>query len=78
MHTRPVRRHPPRKRVFWFDRDGAIRPHFRTLSDDSLVPAVGIHFQNGAKRKMHRFNRMTGSPAWQRALRVRYYNLLMN
>jgi hypothetical protein len=78
LQTRPVRRHPPRKRVFWFDEDGMIRPFFRAVADGRLVPALGIHFQNGAKRKMHRFNSLANLPRWERALRLRYYNFLMN
>lgn len=78
LESKPLRRHPPRKRVFWQDRDGTIRPYFRAISDKHLVPALGIHFQNGAKRKMHRFNRLDGSGRWDRALRLGYYNLLMN
>ena len=78
LQTVPTRRHGPRKRVFWYAQDDVVRPYFRAQSDGHLVPAIGIHFQNGAKRKMHRFNRLDGSGRWNRALRLRYYNFLMS
>ncbi len=78
LESIPLRRHPPRKRVFWRDEGGLMKPYFRALSDQHLVPALTIHFQNGAKRKMQRFNQITGTGLLPRALRLWYYNLLMN
>ena len=74
----PNRRHDNRKRIFWDDQDGVFIPSYRTADDGRKVPALLIHFQNGAKRRIRRFNRV-GPDSWvPRALRLRYYNHLLN
>ena len=74
----PNRRHVSRKRIFWDDQDGVFIPSYRTADDGRKVPALLIHFQNGAKRRIRRFNRV-GPDSWvPRALRLRYYNHLLN
>ncbi len=78
MMSRPSRRHLARKRVFWRDDGRTFRPNFRTASDGSLVPALAIHFQNGAKRLIRRFNRVGEDSPLPRSLRLRYYTWLLN
>jgi len=74
----PNRRHVSRKRIFWEDRDGTFVPSYRSVADGRKVPALVIHFQNGAKRRIRRFNRV-GRDSWvPRALRFRYYSYLLN
>jgi len=73
----PDRRHISRKRVFWEDDGSVFRPSFRRQSDNDVVPALMIHFQNGAKRKMRRFNRVARESRVPRPVRLRYYNFLL-
>lgn len=74
----PNRRHVSRKRIFWDTQDGVFMPSYRAADDGRKVPALLIHFQNGAKRRIRRFNRV-GPDSWvPRALRLRYYSYLLN
>lgn len=74
----PNRRHVSRKRIFWEDRDGTFIPSYRSAADGRKVPALVVHFQNGAKRRIRQFNRV-GRDSWvPRALRFRYYSYLLN
>ena len=74
----PNRRHDNRKRIFWDDKGGTFVPSYRSAEDGRKVPALLVHFQNGAKRRIRRFNRV-GPDSWvPRALRLRYYNYLLN
>lgn len=74
----PNRRHVSRKCIYWEDADGALRPSFRRIADDAKIPALLVHFQNGAKRRIRRFNRVGPGSLVPRALRLRYYNYLLN
>lgn len=76
--TVPVRRHGHRKRIFWEDRDGRFLPSFRRASDGARVPALFVHFQNGAKRRIRRFNRVGQSALLPRRLRLAWYNAALN
>jgi hypothetical protein len=78
MMSRPNRRHLASKRVFWQDDGEIFRPNFRRATDGSLVPALSIHFQNGAKRRIRRFNRVGADSSLPRSLRLRYYTWLLN
>jgi hypothetical protein len=78
MMSRPNRRHIASKRVFWQDDGDTFRPNFRRATDGSLVPALAIHFQNGAKRRIRRFNRVGTDSPLPRSLRLRYYRWLLN
>jgi hypothetical protein len=78
MMTRPNRRHVASKRVFWRDEGGTFRPFFRRATDGGYVPALAIHFQNGAKRRICRFNRVGADSPMPRSLRLRYYTWLLN
>jgi hypothetical protein len=78
MMSRPNRRHLASKHVFWQDDGRTFRPYFRRATDGSLVPALAIHFQNGAKRRICRFNRVGADSPLPRSLRLRYYTWLLN
>lgn len=78
IDSAPNRRHISRKRIFWEDRDGVFRPRFRVEATGAMVPALSVHFQGGAKRWMRRFNHVGGGFSVPRALRLRYYNWLLN
>lgn len=78
LRSVPNRRHLNRKCIYWEDVDGAFRPSFRRADDDSKVPTLLIHFQNGAKRRIRRFNRVGRDSLLPRALRLAYYNFALN
>jgi hypothetical protein len=78
MITRPDRRHVARKRVFWRDDGRTFKPYFRRATDGQVVPALAIHFQNGAKRRIRRFNRLGSDSRLPRSVRLRYYEWLLN
>jgi hypothetical protein len=78
MMSRPNRRHVASKRVFWEDDGQTFRPYFRRATDGNLTPALAIHFQNGAKRKIRRFNRVGADSPLPRSFRLRYYTWLLN
>jgi hypothetical protein len=78
MMTRPDRRHVARKRVFWQDDGQTFKPYFRRAFDGQLVPALAIHFQNGAKRRIRRFNRFGSDSPLPRSVRLHYYEWLLN
>lgn len=75
--ARPVRRHPDRKRIFWEDDGTAFLPTLRRQSDGARVPALLIHFQNGAKRRIRRFNRVGADSPLPRSWRLAYYNRIL-
>jgi hypothetical protein len=76
--TVPVRRHGYRKRIFWEDRGGAFLPSFRRASTGALYPALFVHFQNGAKRRIQRFNPVGGGGLVPRNLRRAWFNWKLN
>jgi len=75
--TVPVRRHGHRKRIFWEDEGGAFRPSFRRASTGEAYPALFVHFQNGAKRRIQRFNPVGGGLV-PRSLRLAWFNWKLN
>lgn len=75
--TVPVRRHGHRKRIFWEEQDGKLVPSFRRASTGAPYPALFVHFQNGAKRRIRRFNRIGGSSV-PRALQLAWFNYHLN